>query len=1218
MNNMFKHIRPFLFILLTIVCSAVQAKNFWFKHIGLSEGLSSSQVNCICKDSRGFVWFGTTSGLDRYDGVSIREFQSNYAMSSALPDSYILSIQESYDGTLWIKTNGGYVIMDTHAQTFDRSASQRLSILSANLDPEVVFFDKRKNLWVYDKDKAIYHYKAKQQLVYTMPFEDSRVGLQPGTISGFCDARDGVLVAYTNGRVCCINGEQQKVLWSNDVIARNTNQEENYQVFTDTIGNIYLYSDAHSYIYDKQNKLWFQSLAEYIKHLELDAQLGNDIISGIDSDSHGYVWISTERNGVLLTDPIAGNVRQHVLSGGLRGLESNNIEACYVDDTDLLWVGTSNAGVSYFAPYLFMFDVDNLGNVYGIAEDKHCGLWFATHDRGLVYKNLRDGYTANYTSSDGLNDNMLSCVIAASDGTIWAGSNRFGLNRFNSSGIARYSAAPGSKSGLLDNNIQALVEDRFGNIWIATRNKGLQCLNTKTGKFSNFNVQNGKLLSDNVTCLATSGSELVAGTMNGVMAVNLSSNKVVQYTGTNSGDKHFTNNVITQVFIDSRGIIWVGTRDGLNMLDPSMDQLVTFSTVDGLPSNVICGIAEDKNHDIWVTTGKGISRIAIQNAANDQSRFAFNFYGYDVSDGLQGVEFNMGAILGTRNGKIYMGGQNGINWIRNLNKTPRKRLLKVMLSGLTIDDQPIEVGERYDGKVILSKVLNSVPSINVANSSQSICITLGIDDYNHAEHPRFIYQLEGANNAWLPVTGDGYTLKLNGLHSGTYTLHVKAMLDDGKTVSDEHSIVIKVEKQWWKRWWAHLFAVLLFAAFVYGIYRLWPYVIGYYRDRRREINELQQRQARIDNVAQDIRSKVVGMIPQLGILQIETKNPEHKETLNGLHHSAREMLNCLNQLKENQSMMVNDQGMDVGIDVGLVGDDMEGILIGDDGPTNSAGEGEFLVSDEGIITTSGVPVGSATYKHLIYIVEPDADMLEFVHDCLKNTYQLRTFTSSEDCWNAIAEQRPSLVMCAEGMSDVSGSTLCDRIKNERSYERIPFILTTEGTLTQAELLIKKITLMADDYIPSPYNLQSVIVRINRLIGVPLDNDIVMDDTLRGAEAMVKSANNQLRLMFDQYIMQNIGRKELSIEEMSAVMSTSRTQLFRKMEHVTGMSPSDYIRNMRLNEAAKLLESGFVSPAEASQELGFGNLASFSRFFQAKFGVLPSQYAEGERAAKQNK
>ena len=192
-----------------MLCSrtVLRAQEYWFKNIGLAEGLSASQVNTICKDSRGFVWIGTSAGLNLFDGFYIRQFQSNYLSASSLTDNYITSIQEGYDGNLWIRTSGGYVILDPSTQRFDRSIAQRLSVIDANLNPDLIFFDHWKNVWVYVKDQALYYYKSKQQLVYTLRFGDDHQGMRKGTISDIYEVTDGVLVAYTNGLVCCVSGE---------------------------------------------------------------------------------------------------------------------------------------------------------------------------------------------------------------------------------------------------------------------------------------------------------------------------------------------------------------------------------------------------------------------------------------------------------------------------------------------------------------------------------------------------------------------------------------------------------------------------------------------------------------------------------------------------------------------------------------------------------------------------------------------------------------------------------------------------------------------------------------------------------------------------------------------------------------------------------------------------------------------------------------------------
>lgn len=1185
------------------------AQEYWFKKIGVSDGLSASQVNTICKDSRGFVWFGTSAGLNMYDGFYIRKYQSNYLNASSLSDNYITSIQEGYDGDLWIRTSGGYVILNPNTERFDRSISQRLSVIDANLTPDLIFFDHWKNVWVYVKDQALYYYKSKQQLVYTLRFGEDMQGMRKGTISDICEVTDGVLVAYTNGLVCCVSGEQQRVLWYNEVVARNTNHEEDYQVYGDTEGNIWLYGDAHSYYYDRSTTRWYQSLHDLLNAWEGTTDISNELVTGVATASDGKMWISTDRGGLLLIDPMEHKVITHIKEGGTRGLPSNQLRTLYMDDTELLWVGSFRSGACYYAPNLYLFDISNVGDVYGMDEDKAGGLWFATRGNGLVYRHPKEGTSMSYTTADGLNDNMLSCVVCGSDGTLWVGSNRFGLNRIKSGNVELMSASNNTEGELKDNDIQALAEDKYKNIWIATRKGGLHCYNPQKGKFSYFNVQNRKLMSNNVTSLCSRGDILVAGTTNGIMLLNLTSNESHIFMGTQSGDKHFSSNVITQVFIDSRGLIWVGTREGINVLDINSDQLVTFKTQDGLASDVICAIAEDKNHDIWLTTTKGVNRVTIQQGGGEESRHTFDFMSYSVSDGLQGIEFNMGAIMTTHDGRILMGGQNGVNWMRSFNYEERQRPLNVFLSRFIIGDQPIGVGENYGGNVFLPASLNSITKLHLLKRNKTISFTLGVDDYNHAEPARYMYQLEGRSDKWYPVSGDGHTLVLPPLPSGQYKLHVKALLDNGKTVSKEHVLELDVAEVWYTTWWFTLLMAVALIGVLYIIYRIYPLVKGYYRERRAEIEQLRKRQEELDNLTRDMRNHVVGMIPQLGLLQMEINDLGQKETLNGLQHKARQILNLMNRVKKDSSIMISDQGLDVGTTT-------ENVLIGDDGLMidDDTQPMDFLVSDEGIISTSTADATEETkvVRRVVYVVESDADMLEFVADCLKSTFQIRTFTTAESCKEGIIDKRPDIIMCAENLNGMSGSQFCQNLKSERAYERLPFILTTEGILSQAEFAAKNITLLADDYIPSPYNLQSVIVRINLLLGDPLGDNVIPDDTLRGAAAMQNAANEQLTTLLDQYIHQNISRRELSLEEMSQVLGVSRTVLFRKIESVTQMAPSEYMRMIRLQEAAKLLETGYVTPAEAATELGFGNLATFSRFFQDEYGVMPSEYAEGKR------
>ena len=1171
----------------------LKGNDYQFKKLGVSDGLSGSEVNAILKDSQGFMWFGTSSGLSRFDGYSIKRYISNFTDASALPDSYIETIQEAADGNLWIKTSGGYVILDPRTDMFQRSVSQYLAKIGMNLDPDIVHIDKQKNMWVYAQGKGCFYYKSSMQLIYPFEFNDTKSGIPEGIISSLIDADEGVVAVYTDGRLVCMGGEQQRILWQMDYVAKKTGVTDRFDAFVDSEGNLGVYGSSRMFFYDKSLNQWYNSLPELGSRWGNKLTLFDDVVTSVAQDAMGRVWVGTNRQGLILVDPKARTLETNIRStDDARALGSDNIKSVYADNANIIWVGTQKSGISYWAKNIYKFDIDRVGDVTGISEDKAGNLWLATYGRGLLMKNISDGSYQSFTKENGLNDNSLRAVLAAKDGSVWIGTNRHGLNRMKNGQVTSYYYEPGQKTGLQNNYITSLQEDNFGNIWIGTYGGGLQCLNAQTGVFANFNVANGKLPSNYVTSLFLKNSQLIIGTSNGISVLNLSNNQFNFYLGTASGDKHFTNNNVTQVLMDSRGLIWIGTRDGLNILDTEADRLHIFTMEDGLPNNVICGLAEDKHKNIWLTTNNGATSVVVQTNPADAISYNYYLYNYGVSEGLQGPEFNMSSITSTRRGDIYMGGVNGLNWLNQGKTEEANKITKVLFTSLYIDDVTVNTGRAFNGRILLSEDINSIKKIALKYDENSFVIQFATNNYNRSDHTQFVYQLEGLSEDWNTANAMLHGVKFENLPSGSYILHVKAVDDKGVAGNEVHSLEIEIGYPLWMSWWAIglyvvalVFVLLLFKSII-------PQIRNLYKRQHKELEALKERKEELENVATELRTPVVAMIPVLKQMQQTLTDEEQKENMLGLHYNAMQMLAKLNELRG-----------------GLDKQEFSGVTYEEENTDTQKEYSDSTMNAEADHENKEVV---ETMKYLVYIIDSNADMVEFIEDCLKSTYQVRAFTNTQEAWEVIQEEKPDLIICAAEMEGMSGNELCEKIKNERSLERVPFVVMTEGVLSQAELTLKKITLMADDYVAKPFNLKSIVIRCNLLLGEEVsETEITQDETMINADAMLASMSEQLRASVDQYVIQNISRKDLSVEEMSQVLNMSRTLLYRKVERITGKIPADYIRQIRIVEAAKLLSSDFITPAEVAEELGFGNLAIFSRYFQAEYGVTPSAYQENK-------
>lgn len=292
-----KGLKKILLVLMLALPLAV-AGVYLFKTLDIKDGLSSSQINCILKDGRGYVWFGTPAGLYRYDGYTFKYFQSNSRDGSSLPDSYILSIQEALDGNLWILTSAGYCVYHPQTETFERDMKQVLGRMGIEGQPNVIFFDRHKNLWASIPNKGVVAYNMQQQLLYEFGYTNDSHGVPQGVICSIGECRDGAIVVYDDGRiVCCDIMHQQHTVWASEHIAQQHLRKSNsLKVFSDQSDNIWLYGQGTLMLYNKNTNTWDTSVGN---GLGLTSVVVDRSVNGMASDNKGNIWIGTDRMGLI-------------------------------------------------------------------------------------------------------------------------------------------------------------------------------------------------------------------------------------------------------------------------------------------------------------------------------------------------------------------------------------------------------------------------------------------------------------------------------------------------------------------------------------------------------------------------------------------------------------------------------------------------------------------------------------------------------------------------------------------------------------------------------------------------------------------------------------------------------------------------------------------------------------------------------------------------------
>ena len=788
--------------------------------------------------------------------------------------------------------------------------------------------------------------------------------------------------------------------------------------------------------------------------------------------------------------------------------------------------------------------------------------------------------------------------------------------------------------------------------------------------FSSYTRENGKMNTNNITCLfytkSNKENNLFVGTAEGLVILNLSNTEKKVITGNSNNLESFTNNYITQVYQDSRGLIWVGTREGLNILNQDADDLDYLTEKQGLCNNNVCGIAEDKNHNIWVTTSRGVSRIVVQRNHEDGTN-NYGMYNYDTSDGLQSNEFNHGSILTRDDGNVLLGGLYGVNWVFQKGNDDNEALPRVMLTQLFIGEEEILTGHEYDNRVILPQALNETNKINLGHEQNTFTIKFAAGNYNQSERLQFMYWMEGKDEDWRNGNALTHGVTFKELKSGKYTLHVKAISAEGAVSNQERVLEINIERHWLLSWWMIVAYVIITLVILY-FWRIGLKQIKAIKQRKNAvINELKNQREEIKAASDDLRQPMARMTSIIGNLSEKETTLEEKEQLNALHS---QMLQIITRVADMQMNLENP----VEKARNTVQDRLE---------LNGKGEielpeiGDTLTAES---TRSRAALDSPTAKFTVVMIDDNEDFLKFAATKLKYVYDFHIYNDIEKAADDLEEMKCDIVVCKQEMAPMTGSDLCNQLKTNIVTQKMKFVLMTDGVLTPQDMRSKNITLSADDYLAKPFNMQEACMRFNKVLGLGAIN--VNNDLIEGAEtrmledrntsmttatesmgledikpdseievtaddpmnivdttvvkknqlarkgsnlpegilpeneqseestsdySMLDEMDQQLLKNIEQYVMQNMSRGQISLEEMASAMGMGRVPFFHRVRSLTNKTPAEVVRDMRLKHACILLKRTNINMSELATNIGFLTAENFITIFKEKFGMTPLEY-----------
>ena len=835
--------------LLAGVASHAAERRYYFDDIGSEQGLTQHTVNAFLQDRAGYMWIATQGGLHQYDGYRYVLYKHDADNPDSLPDSFVTALAQDSRGRLWIGGNTrGLAWLDPASGKIAAGAQ----ISGADAQPRnaisALLFDPARGLWVgtaagielMDAETG-----ARRQI-----FRFPAVGGMAARVHGFALAADGTLWSATTAGLLRIAPGSDAA-----VVVRNFAGVRCVLIAADA--TIYAGSESGLYRVDAQN--------DSAEHVWPMAEQRPDAtqIHALVQDRQGRLWLAVYGEGLTIYDPASGNTQSLSHDDAMPGsLPDDFTTELAIDRSGLLWVGGTIGGAATTNPdgaqFRYVMDPTPGRNqmtntIRAIWEDGAARLWLGTDGGGLKrYDPARDTFESfndvfkTPTSSGADPLWRISGLVGAGGNKLWVASNQ---GAFLLDPDARNATAlpvdPVNGNGLPGAIVRAMLIAHDGSLWFGTYGSGLAHwwpptssastssastsappTSAQAGRWEVFRHHAGEpdsLAHDRVLALSedTDGRVWI-GTLDGLSAYDPAKRRMRSFRHDPADPHSLADNLVRAIQQSGDGALWIGTHSGLDRVDvPSIENVnfVHYSTKNGLPSATIYGILEDRHHNLWLSTNRGVARF---------DRALGQFRAFSLKDGLQGLEFNAAASYRRGNGEMVFGGIHGINLFDPEVIKHDTYMAPVVITGA-------QTGSAHG--------LLHAPGDELAMSQAQRVVRFEFAalDYAAPEQNQFVYRLQGFDEDWIKA-GTRHDATYTNLPAGDYVFEVRASNHDGVWNDDGTHLRLTVTPPWWASRGMQLLYVAVAALL------LWLGWLGYRRRRAREQrhhDELRRREDRL-------------------------------------------------------------------------------------------------------------------------------------------------------------------------------------------------------------------------------------------------------------------------------------------------------------------------------------------------------------------------------------
>ncbi len=786
------------------------------------DGLSQPNVSSIAQDNDGFIWIGTTDGLNKFDGYQFTTFRNIPNDSRSMPNNRVSCIFKDSKGRFWVAFNKYGIreyIVDENVFIPVMARNSEIEIGNVSAVDE----DSKGNIWFASRDYGMFKYdlRSNEIIHFSGEFDDPALfsEIQPN-VSLYTGRTDYVWYSVSNGMMTCYNVRTDEIKRI-DLPIKEKKSCSIHQINQGRGDSLLLSTSMGVFSYSiKTNKF---------RHSIKKNKSDRFIITNCSLlDSRGNLWFGTESDGLIFISQKGEyrNIKQNDLVKN--SISENDVRTVFEDSFGNIWVGTLQ-GLDYFDPNTSIFN-----HYIHIPEDPNS-----------------------------LSDNDVKCFMEINDKLVCVGTDAGGVNIMNKeTGTFLNIHASEKPYSLNDNSILALMDDE-NSVWIGTYNGGLNYFDKKSFHFSNYRYHSEKVwqAEDAIYSIFKYDKKTLWLGSNGagILVFDKIKRKFTRKYLRNTKDpRSLLDNYIRKIFRDKEGNVWIGSYGGLNKYDPDNDRFINFNDrreplkadiildifeddagrlwfgsygdglifmnrqketfryfkeEDGLSSNIIYGILQGNNPDeLWISTSNGLNQVIIHDDG-DISILVRHFY---QEDGLQNDDFSVGASYKDSQGNLYFGGHNGFNFFNPDDiKYISAEDYKIALSSIKLmnADQNVE-----DLAQSLNKAIDKVDEIEISYQNYSITFEFLALNYSLARRIKYAYRLEGFEEKWNYSEKNRRAIYTN-LPVGKYKFRIKATTDGVNWIERDKALTLIIDGPWYKTWTGR--AVMIIGGILFALILFW-------------------------------------------------------------------------------------------------------------------------------------------------------------------------------------------------------------------------------------------------------------------------------------------------------------------------------------------------------------------------------------------------------------